>query len=310
LFRVALELTVAEFDSIVIGGGPAGLTAAIYLGRFRRQVLVVDDGQSRAARIPTSYNHPGFPGGIVGEELLGRMRMQASQYGANFQYGRVADLGHRDGVFDFDLEGGRVRAPFVLLATGVTDVDPNLPGVEKAIDRGLLRICPICDGYEAIDKRIGVIGGGRHAVKEARFLRTYSNDVSLIHIRSGAPLSAEDRVALHESGVKLIESSIESVRIEKNTIRALDVGGEQRCFDVIYSALGIVPHSQLAKKAGAAVDGADRLQVDEHQQTTVDGLYAAGDLVRGLNQISVAQAEGAIAATHIHNRLRLRKTST
>jgi thioredoxin reductase (NADPH) len=302
-------MTVVEWDSIIIGGGPAGLTAAIYLGRFRRQVLLVDDGQSRAGRIPTSYNHPGFPGGIVGEELLGRMRMQAIQYGATFQYGRVAGLGHRNGVFNFDLEGGQVRAPFVLLATGVTDVDPMLPGVEKAIDRGLLRICPICDGYEAIDKRIGVIGGGRHAVKEAKFLRTYSNDITLIHIRSEVPLSVEDRAALHKSGVKLIESSIDRVRIEKNTIRALDMGGEQQRFDVIYSALGIAPQSQLAKEAGAAVDGADRLQVNEYQQTTVDGLYAAGDLVRGLNQISVAQAEGAIAATHIHNRLRLREAS-
>jgi thioredoxin reductase (NADPH) len=289
------------WDAIIIGGGPAGLTAAIYLGRFRRKALLIDDGRSRAERIPITHNHPGFPDGVVGEELLRRMRVQASRYGANFRSGRVGDLRRKNGFFQLDINGEPLHTPFVLLATGVVDVDPMLPGVELALDRGLLRLCPICDGYEAIDKKIAVIGGGLHAVKEAQFLRTYSADITLVHIRSEAPLSTENRHALRRSGVRLMESSIDRVVIEDDAVRALDMGGEQHRFDLIYSALGITPQVQLALSAGAAVDTAQRLQVNEQQGTTIHGLYAAGDLVRGLNQISVAQAEGAIAATDIHN---------
>jgi thioredoxin reductase (NADPH) len=294
-----------EWDAVIIGGGPAGLTAAIYLGRFRRSVLVIDAGDSRARRIPISRNHPGFPDGIVGAELVARTMEQASRYGAVLRSGKVRGLRREDGVFKLDVDGEAIRAPFVLVATGVVDNDPHLPGVERAIERGLLRICPICDAYEVIDEKIGVIGDGSHGVREAQFLRNYSDDVTLIHIRPDTPLSADDHRTLHEARVDLIECSINRVVIENDAIRALDIGGKQHRFDVIYAALGITPQSQLARQAGAFTDEANCLRVSAHQETSVDGLYAAGDLVRGLNQISVAEGEGAIAATDIHNRLRL-----
>ena len=293
-----------EWDAVIIGGGPAGLTAAIYLGRFRRSVLVIDAGDSRARRIPISRNHPGFPEGIVGAELIARTMEQASRYGAVLRSGKVRGLVHEDGVFKLDVDGEAIRAPFVLVATGVIDNEPHLPGVERAIERGLLRICPICDAYEVIDQKIGVIGEGSHGVREAQFLRNYSDDVTLIHIRPNTPLSANDHSILHEARVDLIECSINRVVIENDAIRALDIGGKQHRFDVIYAALGITPQSQLARQAGAFADEAHRLRVSAHQATSVEGLYAAGDLVRGLNQISVAEGEGAIAATDIHNRLR------
>ena len=297
------------WDAIVIGGGPAGLTGAIYLGRFRRNVLVVENGQSRAWRIPRTHNHPGFPAGIEGPDLIGRIRAQAEQYGAEFMEGEVTGLAKgRDGVFQVSLGGTTLRARFVLLATGVRDHDPELPGVERAIERGLLRICPICDAYEVIGKRIGVIGGGSHSVREALFLRTYSDDVTLIHIREEAALSSEDKDELRAAEVELIESSIDSVVIENGVIEAFDIGGTEHRFDVIYSALGTSPRSALASDAGALVNDAGCLDVGDHQETSLDGLYAAGDLVRGLNQISVAQGEAAIAATDIHNRLRAIKT--
>jgi thioredoxin reductase (NADPH) len=293
------------WDAAIIGGGPAGLTAAIYLGRFRRQVLVVDGGNSRAWRIPVSHNHPGFPGGIPGPELIDRIRAQAAEYGAAFEDADVSALAREaNGAFALSTGNATILAKFVLLATGVVDIDPELPGVERAIERGLLRICPICDGYEAIGKSIGVIGGGSHAAREALFLRTYSDDVTLIHIREAAALSADDRQDLRACGVELIESSIGRVTIAKDAIEALDLGGTEHRFEVIYSALGSISQSQLARELGVISDQAGCLRVNDHQETSVDGLYAAGDLVRGLNQISVAQAEGAIAATDIHNRLR------
>jgi thioredoxin reductase (NADPH) len=293
------------WDAVIIGGGPAGLTAAIYLGRFRRKILLVDSGQSRAWRIPKSHNLPGFPAGIEGPKLIERIKTQAAEYGAVFRSGEVSGLSRDDGVdFKVLLKEETVRAAFVLLATGVVDNDPELPGVERAIERGLLRICPICDGYEAIGKKVGVIGGGSHAAREALFLRTYSNDVTLIHIRGGAALSADDRRKLREANVELIESSIGRVAIKNDVIETLDLGGAEHRFDVIYSALGSTPQSQLAVRLGATANEEGCLNVTDHQQTSIDGLYAVGDLVRGLNQISVAEGEGAIAATDIHNRLR------
>ena len=155
-----------EWDAVIIGGGPAGLTAAIYLGRFRRSVLVIDAGDSRARRIPISRNHPGFPEGIVGAELIARTMEQASRYGAVLRSGKVRGMVHEDGVFKLDVDGEAIRAPFVLVATGVIDNEPHLPGVERAIERGLLRICPICDAYEVIDQTLGVIGVGSHGVRQ------------------------------------------------------------------------------------------------------------------------------------------------
>ncbi|MGI8725693.1 MAG: NAD(P)/FAD-dependent oxidoreductase [Methyloceanibacter sp.] len=293
------------WDAIVIGGGPAGLTAAIYLGRFRRKVLVIDSGESRVWRIPKTHNHPGFPGGIEGPELLERIRAQAKDYGAEFRKGEVTDLAREeDGGFRVSFDGETLHASFVLLATGVVDNDPELPGVERAIDRGLLRICPICDAYEVIDKKIGIIGGGSKAAAEALFLRTYSDDVTLIHNRDEASLTPEDRRNLQEAKIELIESSIGRVDIENNAIEAFDLGGTEHRFDTVYSALGSTSQSKLARDLGATANAEGCLNVTDHQETSVDGLYAAGDLVRGLNQISVAQGEGAIAATDIHNRLR------
>ena len=297
------------WDAVIVGGGPAGLTGAIYLGRFRRNVLVVESGQSRAWRIPRTHNHPGFPRGIEGPDLIARIHAQAEKYGAKFQEGVVTGLCKTpDGLFEVSVGDTSIRARFVLLATGVLDHDPELPGVDHAVERGLLRICPICDAYEVIGKKIGVIGGGSHSVREALFLRSYSEDVTLIHIREEVALSSEDRRELRAANVDLIESSIDSVVIENDVIEAFDVGGTEWRFDVVYSALGTSPQSALARDAGAAVNDAGCLEVSDHQQTSLDGLYAAGDLVRGLNQISVAQGEAAIAATDIHNRLRAVKT--
>ena len=293
------------WDAIIIGGGPAGLTAAIYLGRFRRRFLLIDSGNSRAWRIPESHNHPGFPGGIAGAALIERIKNQAAEYGTVFRSGEVSSLLRDEkGTFTVSVNGWTASTAFVLLSTGVVDNDPELPGVEGAIERGLLRICPICDGYEAIGKKIGVIGGGSHAAREAMFLRTYSSDVTLIHIRDKAALTAVDRRMLEEASISLIESSIRRVAIKDDIIEAFDIGGTEHRFEVIYSALGSRPQSQLALELGASANEEGCLSVTDHQQTSVDGLYAAGDLVRGLNQISVAQGEGAIAATDIHNRLR------
>jgi thioredoxin reductase (NADPH) len=298
-------MTGGPFDAVIVGGGPAGLTAAIYLGRFRRRPLVIDGGESRLGWIPVTHNHPGFPGGIAGAELLARMKSQAKGFGASFLAGAVGAIRREGGRFALDVGGSRLAAPFVVLATGAKDTPPPLPDLFDAVQKGLIRICPICDAYEVIDRAIGVIGEGPHGAREALFLRGYSEKVSLIHLGAAAHLDAALRAELARAGVAVVESAVRQVVVEGDRVAALDhADGERRVFDTLYSALGMTARSRLATDLGAEVNKEGCLIVNLHQMTSVAGLYAAGDVVRGLNQISIAQAEGAIAATDIHNRLR------
>lgn len=296
-------MSAVKTDVLIVGAGPAGLTAATYLGRFHRRAVVADGGEPRAAWIPLSHNMPAFPEGADGETILKRMRDQAERYGAEIRPGRIRKLTVSDdsgfvGCFE---DGGEVRARAVLLATGVEDRRPPLPGVERAIERGLVRICPICDAYEATGKSIAVIARGEKGARECAFLRTYSDRVALIHV--GEPEDMARRGDLEALGVEVIDTAFDEVHIEDDRITALSWEGEARSFDVLYSALGTDANVKLAVQLGAERSEDGRLVVTDHMQTSVPGLYAAGDVVLGLNQIAVATAEAAIAATDIHNRL-------
>uniref|UniRef100_UPI002811B864 NAD(P)/FAD-dependent oxidoreductase n=1 Tax=Phenylobacterium sp. TaxID=1871053 RepID=UPI002811B864 len=163
-------------DCLVIGAGPAGLTAAIYLARFRRNFVVIESGGSRAAWIPRSHNHPGFPDGVNGKVLLSRMRRQAEKYGADIRSGRVETLTPLKSGFRIETETETFLSRTVILATGVIDNAPNIPGLERGVEKGLVRICPICDGYEVIGCKVGVIGTDDHCAREAIFIRTWSDD--------------------------------------------------------------------------------------------------------------------------------------
>ena len=151
-------------DCLVIGGGPAGLLAAIYLGRYLRTVRVIDAGESRAAKIPESHNYPGFFG-IGGLELLRRLRAQAEEYGAQLMNGRVTSLRREGETFVASCSHGDVDARFVLLATGLVDHCLPIEGEPENCPSEVIRFCPICDGYEAIDRRVGVLGDIRLAAR-------------------------------------------------------------------------------------------------------------------------------------------------
>jgi thioredoxin reductase (NADPH) len=301
-------------DCLVIGGGPAGLTAAIYLGRFGRRFLVVDAGEPRAAWIPVSHNIPFFAGGIPGPDILARQRDHAGQYGTRVLAGTVTELRKTpDGYFVATVEekgGGarRIEARRALLATGSIDVEPDLPDLPDAVRRGLVRYCPICDGYEARGRRTAVIGHGARGAGEAGFIaRTYSDDVTLLTL--GQPmdgLGPEERERLEGQGVRIVEQPVAALDVRDGQIAALRTGGGQELrFEVLYSALGLKYRTGLARDLGAEHDAQGALVVDPHNQTSVKGLYAAGDVARGLDQIVVAMGHAAVAATHIHNRCEL-----
>lgn len=290
-------------DCIVIGGGPAGLTAAIYLARFRRNVALIDGHDSRAAWIPRSHNIPAFQTGVGGRELLTRMHDHAAQYDTPLLRGEVRSIRRsEDGIFQLATSEGDMRARFVLMATGVVDVEPNLPDIEGAVQRGLVRQCPICDAFEVIDQRIAVIGHGDHGAREALFLRTYSPRVTLFTL--GEPADDGLRGRMGEAGIAVVDAPLDAIAQENDRIVSLTLAnGETHDFDTIYSALGCSPRNDLLSQIGARLGDDARALVDDHQETNIPGLYAAGDIVSGLNQVAVAVGQAAIAATAIHNRL-------
>jgi thioredoxin reductase (NADPH) len=293
-------------DCLVIGGGPAGLTAGIYLGRFRRRVLVVDKGWSRAEWITKSHNLPGFPDGIAGPVLLGNLRTQARLYGATLETGIVdALLREENALFSAKIGSRTLLARTIILATGVVENKPPVAHVADAVKRGLIRTCPICDGYENMGKTIAVLGDGEHAAAEALFLRTFTNKVSLLLMATDPTILSEDTIrALKAAGIGVVHVVVGSVSMGDNGVTVLGVEDAQtHRYDVIYSAFGMMPQAVLAIRLGAQMDSSKRLFVDTHQATSIEGMYAAGDLVRGLNQISVAEGEAATAATSVHNRL-------
>ncbi|HEU4497810.1 MAG TPA: NAD(P)/FAD-dependent oxidoreductase [Sphingomicrobium sp.] len=293
-------------DCLVIGAGPAGLTAAIYLARFHLQILVVDSGKGRAATIPCTRNHAGYPDGITGKELIDLMKEQAQKYGAKIIDGTVSRLECVNGndLFEAEWGSGAVRARSVLLATGVTNRRPPMDEAlhDEALARGQIRYCPICDGYEVTDKKVGVIGSGSHGVAEAVFLRGYTADVTLIAPDKAMKVSAVDRLALEGAGIQTVDGPAEAVAIAHDSI-TVDTAEGHFTFDSVYPALGSDVHCQLADMVGAQLNDDGCVRVDAHMRTSVEGVYAAGDLVIGLDQISNAMGQGGIAATTIRNDL-------
>ena len=300
-------MEASPVDALVIGAGPAGLTAAMYLTRFQRRVRVVHDGRARALWVPRTRNVPGFPDGIVGEELIERMTDHARRYGAEIMFGRVATLERTAGHFRATLEESpSIAARAVILATGV---DTNLAELDEgdhrtAVRDGVLRYCPICDGFEHQDERIAVLGSDLHGAAEAMFLRQFSGDVTLIP-KWRVALSDAQREELTGSGVVVLEGQVERLAATARDI-AVQMRGEPaaRRFDILYPAFGSRPRSELAAALGALADDAGCLPFHAFSDGLLPGLYAAGDVVAGLDQISVAMGQGAMAATRLHNWLR------
>ncbi len=294
----------APLDCLVVGAGPAGLTAAIYLARFRRRFAVIDGGDSRAAWIPRSHNLPGFPDGITGPELLARMTAQASRYGAALRPGLVTGLRRVRGGFAASLDDETLHARTVLLATGAQDRAPAMQGLRDAVRRGLVRYCGICDAFEIIGRRLAVLGAGGHGARECLFLRAYSDDVTLFLPEQPVAPDAGLRRRLLAAGVTLAASPLAMAKAAGAVVEIVTRDGAHHRFDHLYAALGSAVRSDLVAPLGAELTDAGCVVTDAHQRTSVDGLFAAGDVVVGVDQIAAAMGHAAIAATAIHNRLR------
>ena len=292
-------------DCIIVGGGPAGLTAAIYLARFHLAIRLFDCGTSRAALIPCTHNHAGFPDGISGTELLARMNAQAESHGVRREPARVTRIERDEQGFCVKAEATEFRARTVLVATGVINNRPAGMGEalhSEALAAGLLRYCPICDAYEVTDRRVAVIGTGDRGTAEAVFLRGYTADLALISPEAAHELDPQCEAELDAAGIRRIDGPCGGYAIEDGQL-AFDTAEGRLRFDSAYPALGSRVRSDLAAEAGAMVSTDGCLVVDSHQRTNVPGMFAAGDVVKGLDQISHAMGEGGVAATAIRNHL-------
>jgi thioredoxin reductase (NADPH) len=291
-------------DCLIVGAGPAGLLAAIYLARFRRRVSLIDAGRSRCSLIPRSNNVPGFEDGVSGHDLLCRMQEQARRFEVSVEPTTVEQLDRAASGFSARCKSGEtVQASTVILATGIVDSHPDLSGWKDALAEGDLRYCPICDGYEAIERSIAVVGSARQVVRKALFLRTYSSQVSALRVYPDETWSAEERQLLDDAGVRMQAAHVDRLVKRGGRLSAVMADGSELPFDVIYPAMGAHVRSELAIRIGADHDEAGFLKVDNSQQTTVKGLYAIGDVVSDLHQISVAFGHAAVAACRIHNSL-------
>ena len=284
-------------DCVIVGGGPAGLTAALYLARFLRSVIVIDAKDGRAGIIPKTHNLAAFPEGISGEDLLMRMRRHAELYGVLINAGIVKTVAKKDAIFHVTTDAKVIVARTVILAMGVFNHRPPLPPQvhDQGLQRGLIRYCPICDAHEVQGKRIAVLGDVTHGFEEAKFLHHFSASVTLI--------PPDGTTAVARSGIAGLGSPMKSIALSDLTVMVSLENGQIEHFDTLYVALGTTPQTQLAAHLGVALDKAGHVKTDARQATNVSRVYAVGDIVAGLDQIAVGMGQAAIAATAIHNQL-------
>jgi thioredoxin reductase (NADPH) len=270
------------FDCVIIGGGPAGLTAALYLARYRRSVLVLDRGRGRASLIPRIRNLPGFPDGISGQDLLERLSLQIARYGLAPRPAEALSVCRDAEGFRVTTSGEPAIGRTVIFATGVEDVRPTIGGHDEAVLDGLIRYCPVCDGYEVAGQHVGLLVTPESAESKERYLRTFTSRLDVQVVQPGAAIELERRAG----GIGRV--------------------GHEATWDTIYAALGALPRSELAAQLTITSDPSGCILADDHQQTSAAGIYAVGDVAAGLDQISVAIGQAALATSDIHRRLLLR----
>jgi thioredoxin reductase len=296
-----------DWDVVVVGGGPAGLSAALMLGRCRRKVLVVDAGKPRNRRAAEAHGYL-TRDCIQPLELLRIGREELNPYGVEFRNGEALDascLG--DGSFETLLAGGeRVRSTMLLIATGVVDHIPEIEGIQDFYGTSVHH-CPYCDGWEERDRPIAVYGKGKAGAGLALSLKTWSADVVLCSDGPGR-LSREESVKLARERIP--------IRTEK-IARLEGAGGRLRCIvfttgaplerEALIFSTGQRQRSGLAEKLGCEFNDKGTVRTNIREATNVPGLYVAGDASKDVQFVIVAAAEGAKAAVAINKALQQRE---
>jgi len=294
-----------EFDVAIVGGGPAGLSASLFLARFLHSVALIDSGDPRNWETRGINCFLGLPS-IEPAELRERGRAEARKYGVELIDDAVKDASRlTDDRFSLTLDcGDPIAARRVLLAIGLRDVWPDIPGLEKVYGE-TAHVCPDCDGYEARDRKTVVIGTGRKAVGMALNLATWTREI--IVCTNGLPPNMDEVeycAKLDALNIPVLTEKVLRLGERRGTLHCLELdGGMSLDADKIFFAIGQYPADDLGAQLGCNRDDDGHIIVDKHYQTSVPGVFAAGDIVPGSQLAIAAAADGAIAAVTIHKSL-------
>lgn len=294
-----------HYDCIIVGGGPGGLVAALYLGRFRRRVLLVDAGKPRARWIPRIRNLIGYAHGLSGPELLRRLRKQVQLYPHVQFLSGTAQIRRAKKGFLVEVGDQKFSAPNVILATGLKDLQPDLPNIKKLRAKGILGYCPICDGYDHAEQRVALFVKNSRCLKKIKFISDLCPNLTIIPTQEVVFSPAVLKLARHRK-LKILERPLRGLDYDdKNKKLEVMVAGRYKPikFDFAYVVMGVdfdTTATQKLKGLKRVRDG--YIQTNSHQETSISGLYAVGDCVNALAQVSVAIGQAALAATRIHNR--------
>ncbi|MBA3961516.1 MAG: NAD(P)/FAD-dependent oxidoreductase [Chthoniobacterales bacterium] len=293
----------AEFDAIIIGGGIAGLSAAIYLGRAERRTLVIDSGHSMAKWEPEVQNYLGFPKGISGEDLLKFGRQQSTHYGVSFADDEIKSVRRR--AAGFTLRGGRKSylTNRLLIATGIFHLPPEIPDVKECLGHSMF-FCKDCDGYRVRGKRIAICGANNEAVEYALGMLSYSACVVIATNASKPRWSRKHAKWLREYEIPVHVEKITGVDHRGCQVCGLRLkGGTKVRIDCIFTTRGDVFHTGLAESLGARLDEDGQIEVDHCMRTNVPRLYSAGCVTPANCQMIIAAGQGAAAAQAINRDL-------
>ena len=289
------------YDVAIVGGGPAGLTASLWLARYLHSVVLIDSGD------PRNWETRGINGflgsqGIRSPDLRARGRHDAEQFGAELVDDEVCKVQNTNGErFVLELKKGRtLESRRLLLCIGIRDVWPDIPGLSDCYGE-TAHVCPDCDGYETRGRKTVVVGSGRKAVGMALNLTTWTD--KLVICTNGEPpnMEAELLEKLKGLNIPVLEAEVKSISSKLGEIRSLNLEGGM-CLDCdrLYFAIGQYPADDLGAQLKCKRDKSLFIEIDEHYHTSVKNVFAAGDIVGGPQLAIAAAADGAIAALSIH----------
>ncbi len=292
------------YDVAIVGGGPAGLSAALWLARYLHKVVLIDSGDPRNWE---SRGINGFLGsqGIRSPDLRGKGREEAEHFGATLVDGIVADA-TRNGAKHFTLsleDNSRIDARRILLAIGIKDVWPRIPGLSDCYGE-TVHVCPDCDGFETRDKKTVVVGTGRKAVGMALALSNWTEE--LVVCTNGEPPELDDDLTskLETLNVPVLDSPITCIRSTQGQIQSIELAdGMTMDCERLYFAIGQYPADDLGAQLKCKRDDTGLIVIDDRNHTSVENVYAAGDIVPGPQLAIRAASSGAIAALAIHKSL-------
>ncbi len=290
------------YDVIIVGGGPAGTSAAMLLGRCLRHVLLFDSGKSRN-RWSNSMNGFISRDGTNPVEFIQMARQELGKYKVEVKNKVVTNVRRVENYFEVeDQDEQCYLARKVLLATGLKDRVPEIPGIEEKYGKSVHH-CPYCDGWESRNKALGAYGLGRDAVGLSLSLRTWSSDVTL-YTNGTRKLRREDTALLERNEIKICTAPIERLAGEGSSLAEIILqGGRSLKCEALFFATGSEQQCSLAKTLGCDFTSKGVVKTYQHQQTNIPGLYVAGDAARDMQLVIVAAAEGTKAGVMINKEL-------